>query len=135
MQQIHTEKDGFDCVRDFCAKHQVPGVGCKFKAQIHKIEMTHQDARGPSFARYMQQSLINNEDFCLQVDSHTDFISGWDEEVTSMWHEAGNEYAILSTVLPDISALHHSQIDNKGVPRVCQAKVNARYINVIVSFA
>lgn len=127
MQQIHTEKDSFDCVRDYCRKAMSNGV-CRYKENIHKVEMTHQDARGPSFARYMQQSLINKEEFCMQVDAHVDVVQDWDVELTRMWAQAHNEYAILSTALPDISTLRGAdqQIEGEAVPHLCQATLDQR---------
>ena len=38
-----------------------------------------QEAKGPSYARFLQDSLIKNQEFCMQVDAHSDFIQNWFE--------------------------------------------------------
>ena len=64
---------------------------------------------------------MKNEEFCLQVDSHSDFINNWDDTLMSTWGSIGNEYAILSTQPVDISLL--SEV-TKEVPHVCAATFN-----------
>lgn len=93
------------------------------------IEFTHQDSRGPHHARYFQQKLIKDEEFCLQLDSHSDFIQGWDDEMLSMWSSVKNEYAILSTRPPDISVLqggNSEYLKQERVPFLCQATVDSK---------
>lgn len=38
-----------------------------------------------------------------------------------MWQSTGNEYAILSTVSPDLKSLGVNVHDNFEVPHVCQS--------------
>ena len=45
------------------------------------------------------------QEFCMQLDSHSDVLPGWDGALTAMWGSAGNEYAVLSTAVPDLSTL------------------------------
>ena len=82
--------------------------------------------RGPNHARYLQQTLIEDEEFCLSIDSHVDVVSNWDVEMTKMWASTENEYAILSQRPPDIAALPSDSeyAQHKRVPHVCQATVN-----------
>ncbi len=78
------------------------------------------------YARYQQQSLMKNEEFCMQVDAHTDFVKDWDEEVTTMWASVDNEYAVLSSALPDVSVLGKNL--DEQVPHVCQATFDSRLV-------
>eukprot|EP01036_Dinobryon_divergens_P029870 gene29870-39036_t len=126
VQQIHTEKDDFSCLRDYCNLYK--GQPCPHKANIQFIEFTHQEAKGPTYARYLQDSLIKNQEFCMQVDAHSDFIQNWDVEVASMWGSTNNEYAVLSTIPPDVSLLSKSGLNgpNQAVPHLCQATFDSR---------
>ena len=77
----------------------------------------------------MQQSLIDKEEFCMSVDAHVDVAQDWDVQLTAMWAQAGNEYAVLSSALPDVAALQELQHNNgQGdwgtVAHLCQATVN-----------
>lgn len=73
--------------------------------------------------RYMQNSLLKNEEFCLQIDAHTDVIPHWDNELLEMWGGIQNEYGILSTSVPDIPVLTQ---ESNEVHHLCQATVDSR---------
>ena len=51
----------------------------KFKHQIRYELIDPVMAKGPCYARSRIQSLINDEDYYLQIDSHMIFYQGWDE--------------------------------------------------------
>ena len=46
---------------------------------IRIVRIPYYDAMGCGYARYMSSKLWNRETFYLQIDSHTQFIKGWDE--------------------------------------------------------
>ena len=50
----------------------------KLKDQISYIHIDPKDARGPCWARSLAQTLMNDEEYFLQVDSHTTFEKDWD---------------------------------------------------------
>ena len=47
---------------------------------IKIIEMSPKAARGAGFARALAMDLYDNQDYFLQIDSHTIFTPGWDSE-------------------------------------------------------
>ena len=47
--------------------------------QISYLHIDPADARGPCWARAMAQTLMNDESYFLQIDSHTVFEKDWDE--------------------------------------------------------
>ena len=49
-----------------------------FSDQIHYDHLDPLFSRGPCWARHRAQSFFNEEDFFLQVDSHTQFAPKWD---------------------------------------------------------
>lgn len=125
VQQIHTEKDNFDCIKDYCNQFTSRGEQCDHRPQIKIIEFTHHDARGTAYARYQQNSMIEDEEFCMQVDSHSDFISNWDTTLTRMWGSIENEYAVISTAPVDLSVLRNNA-NSEVLPHLCQATFDAR---------
>jgi hypothetical protein len=73
VEQVHTEDDTNRCVNSYCRMSAIP---CVNKPQIQLITMSHLDARGPSFAHSFNNQLIQDEEFCLEIDSHTDLVDG-----------------------------------------------------------
>lgn len=61
----------------------------KYK-NISIVTMHPRDARGAGFARDIAISLIKDEEYFLQIDSHTMFESGWDELVIEEFNKAKN---------------------------------------------
>ena len=52
--------------------------GITFSDQIHYDHVDPLFSKGPCWARHRAQSFFNEEDFFLQVDSHTLFAPEWD---------------------------------------------------------
>ena len=52
--------------------------GVTFSDQIHYDHVDPLFSKGPCWARHRAQSFFNEEDFFLQVDSHTQFAPEWD---------------------------------------------------------
>lgn len=91
VQQVHTEEDRTDCLKAFCVMMGRDGHGkCKYEAQIRTIEFAHHDARGPTYAHYIGHELMKDEEFCMQLDSHSDVSTDWDDSLTHMWGSIAN---------------------------------------------
>ena len=58
---------------------------------------------GPVFARHLTNRMYRGEYFALQIDSHTRFTSNWDEDIINQWTSIGNEMAVISTYINDIT--------------------------------
>ena len=52
--------------------------------QVGEIRIPWQEATGPRKTRHLAQQLWNGEEFCLQLDSHTRFVPGWDTKLKQM---------------------------------------------------
>lgn len=48
---------------------------------IKVIKLTHHEAKGPNYARYLIQKQYRGENFFLQIDSHTRLIPHWDTKL------------------------------------------------------
>lgn len=49
------------------------------RSDIDIIKMSHTEARGPTWARYLIQKKWLGEQYYLQIDSHTRFVKHWDK--------------------------------------------------------
>lgn len=84
--------------------------------------MSHNLLVGPMFARSYHGILVQDEEFCLQLDSHMKTVQHWDSELVQMWGRTNNEYAVLSTAPLDISEMDtfSSRLDDfQEVPHLC----------------
>ena len=70
---------------------------CPHFHQIRLLSIFDIAAKGPAYARSLTRKILENEEFCLQIDAHTDFTRNWDNEVKKQWLMTENEYAIIST--------------------------------------
>jgi hypothetical protein len=111
IAHIHTEEDRMHCKRDYCsaAGHSLESGRCPHAERISQIDVSFKDARAPGVSRYMQQQLLGVQEFCLQVDAHSDFTAKWDSAMLETWGSAQNEYAIISTKPPDLADLQSNE--------------------------
>lgn len=58
----------------------------KFSKQIRYCHISPNDTLGVSWARHIAFSLWNNEQYILQVDSHTYFEENWDENLINQYN-------------------------------------------------
>jgi hypothetical protein len=80
-----------------------------------KITKMHpRDAKGAGFARHKAMELYNNEDYYLQIDSHTVFELGWDDMCIQEFKKAQeiskNKKIILSYFPPPFYVESNKQI-------------------------
>ena len=88
--------------------------------QIRKLAVHNVAAKGPSWARSLGRKLLGNEEFCLQIDAHSQFVQDWDALLKKEWKSANNEFAIISHPPPATSELlDKQQHDANIVPRGC----------------
>ena len=95
--------------------------------QIRLLSKYNIAAKGPTDARALTRKIVGNEEFCLQIDSHTAFVQDWDVVAKEEWHATGNEFAVLSTAPARISEQqdYESWTGSKSgeVPRQCFPKI------------
>ncbi|KAG2762595.1 hypothetical protein PC116_g9142 [Phytophthora cactorum] len=115
------------CLDEFCklAAQAWPDKGeCPYKNQIRVDERSAYESRGPTLARHQQQNLIKDEEFCLQLDGHSIFTNGWDENLLKEWKGIGNEMAVLTTYIHHIHSFVAENGDNAppkklDLPHLC----------------
>lgn len=50
-------------------------------AHVRVIRVHHTEAKGPAYARYACNTMYDGEDMFLQIDSHMQFVAGWDDRL------------------------------------------------------
>lgn len=80
--QSHTEENFFDELSDH--------------PQVKLIEIDYRQAKGPTYARYLCATLLEGEEFFLQIDCHSRFVDRWDERLLANWAEANDDKAIIT---------------------------------------
>ena len=74
-------------------------------------------------ARSMVRKVLGNEEFCMQIDAHTEFVPQWDELAKSEWKNTYNEFGVISNVPADKDELLMNGVEDpnkiKEVPRQC----------------
>lgn len=68
-------------------------------SQIRRISIPHDQAKGPTFARYLCSRLYRGETFFLQIDSHSLFVKDWDEKLITMWMTLHHTFHIPKPIL------------------------------------
>lgn len=104
---------------------------CPHFDQIRLLAVFNIAAMGPVLARSYARKVISNEEYCLQIDAHSDFASHWDLLLKQQWKAIGNEYGILSTVPPPVTAKSSMEPGGNNqteVPRQCQVSIAAQGI-------
>lgn len=98
---------------------------CPYYHQVRLVAFHHIQAKGPILARSMARKVLGNEEFCMQIDAHTDFVKDWDKLVIEEWEKTENEFGIISTVPADKAS--KSMYTESGsqvteVPRQCMVR-------------
>lgn len=142
QQNIHGED--VDCLDTYCElmENDWKGVGdfvCPHKEQVLIKRVNAKDARGPQWARAQASKVIlerpsGKDDFCLQMDSHMDFVHNFDSHMMEMWALTDNEYGILSTYVTASESLHLFEGERaKGVngvhevPHLCMITLRGQH--------
>ena len=108
----------------------------QWRKQVKKISIPHTMAKGPTWARYWISTLVDDEDYWLQIDSHTRFEPGWDTSLIEQHAAAversiaagGSRKVVLSTYPK--SNDHPAQAQ---VPMLCKSSWNKNGIPVLDS--
>jgi hypothetical protein len=128
----YTSLPAKDCVVDYCAmaksKLENPPVDfqCPFLDHISVLKLDARKSRGPCPARAHVENIRvqhhGNATFCLQIDSHSKVWNEWDYYLIREWYMAENEYAILTTYVPDVRLMNINLNSRNEVPVLCKTR-------------
>ena len=119
--------DDIDCLENYCKllkenKFQFDRLAllsndkeCPFRNQITMDRVSANEAKGPTWARARGSLMLKDEEFCMQIDSHMDFVNEWDIKMMNMWALTNNEYGILSTYVAANDQLKLNENGGKGI--------------------
>jgi hypothetical protein len=85
----------------------------KYNKNIQTIRLKHFEAKGPTHARYLCATLFDNQDYFLQIDSHTLFEKNWDQTAIDMLDEI-KENTDSSNVVISHYPPNYDDIKNKS---------------------
>lgn len=55
-----------------------------YRPNVRMLRLGYQQAKGPTYARYLCAQMYKDEDFFMQIDSHCLFVQDWDEKAIHM---------------------------------------------------
>ena len=101
-----------------------------YQPNIRTINLAHFEAKGPTWARYLCTTLMQDEDYFLQIDSHTLFGENWDVKLVAMVKDIKANTASTDVVLSHYPPSYEDR-DNKArdktvVDTICQSFFNER---------
>lgn len=107
-----------NCYEEFCKSNEGIASNACNTGQIRLYNINESESLGPYMARYLGAKFYQGENYYLQIDSHSEFVSNWDEKLIKMIHDAPAENPVISTYPPD-STMNWK--DSVGM-RICDAE-------------
>ena len=118
-QQNDSKRDT-DCAKD-------KKLHLEWQSHIRSIRVAHQDAMGPTWARYLCSTLLDQERYYLQIDSHCFFSPDWDAKLVKMikmLKESGVKKPLLSHYTKAHETYFDKNDDTETVPTICKSFFN-----------
>lgn len=75
-------------------------------------------SKGTCWARHITNQLLRDEEFSLQIDSHTRFVENWDEKIIRLWEEIKDDKAILTSYPPQYEPNQEEKLWKQD-PQMC----------------
>ncbi|KAG9402066.1 hypothetical protein AC1031_007763 [Aphanomyces cochlioides] len=92
------------CVEEYCKLAEASEwKECKYKDNIRVDKRNSAESKGPTVIRWRQQQLIQDEEFCLAIDAHSQFLPNWETIMVKEWLRADNEMAVMTSYPLDYS--------------------------------
>ena len=110
------------------------------KDNIRIMRVGYKEAKGPTYARYLCSTLYKDEEYFMQIDSHSKFVPNWDTKCINMIKKLKDEHKVKKPLLshyPNEINMHKDydeKDENKrnNPPRICKSFFNNRDM---ISFA
>ena len=94
-----------NCYDEFCKSAEGVRSGACTNHQVRLFNVNESESLGPYMARYFGAKFYRGEEFYLQIDSHSEFVSHWDTKLIDMIHNAPADKPVISTYPPAPDAL------------------------------
>ena len=99
---------------------------CKHFSQIKMMRIDASEAAGPVYARGLGATLVEYQDYCMQIDAHTDAAIDWDTKILLEWGKIKNEFGILSTYPSNIKDIDRNSNKHWEMPHLCTASFTGK---------
>jgi|SaaInlStandDraft_4_1057021.scaffolds.fasta_scaffold00658_19 hypothetical protein len=73
----------------------------KYEKQISRTMLHHENAKGPTYARYLASKLCTKQQFFFQIDSHMRFLKNWDQILIDEYDKIVKERKNNNTLNPE----------------------------------
>ena len=121
---IENAETDINCYTDFCNSNEGIRSNACNTGQIKLFNVNESESLGPYMARYLAVKFYQGEQYYLQIDSHSEFVSNWDDKLIKMVDDAPAEKPIISCYPPGQS---DSWQDSIGY-RICDSEFAASQI-------
>jgi len=106
-------------------------AGFENSANVRMLRIPYFEAKGPTYARYLCSTLVNREEYFMQVDSHSKFVKGWDtlciKMIQDIKKQGLSKKPVLSHYPKEIESYESETDETKWVvPRICKSFFNNR---------
>jgi len=100
----------------------------KYNKNIQTIRLKHFEAKGPTHARYLCATLFADQDYFLQIDSHTLFEKDWDQTAINMFDEikknTDSKDVVISHYPPNYDDIKNDSRNVNNVTVNCESFFN-----------
>lgn len=81
----------------------------------------------------MARARYRGEAFVLQIDAHTHFVQGWDDDLIEQWRATKNEYAVITAYPTDVkgSMSADGRLLRTSRPVMCESNFRAGTTRVL----
>jgi [Skp1-protein]-hydroxyproline N-acetylglucosaminyltransferase len=107
VDQIDSSDISCDVPAETCERNPNQAL-CRYRNQIDVYEIESNLAVGPIFARHISQRLYRGEWYYLQIDADVTFVKRWDVDIVDQFERAGNDMAVITTYLLDVTDTHYN---------------------------
>lgn len=90
-----------DCYKEFCTSKEGIASGACTNGHVRLFNVNESESLGPYMARYLGAKFYRGEQYYLQIDSHSEFVPGWDDKLIKMVVDSEAEKPVISTYPPD----------------------------------
>lgn len=116
-----------------CQQNAITDIDCleiglkdipQYKNNVRIIRLSNDQARGPTYARFLCSTLHDGEEYYLQIDSHCRFVKDWDTFLIGMIQDlkkSGVNKCVLSHYTPNYDDYKERPNPNSPVSTICQA--------------
>jgi [Skp1-protein]-hydroxyproline N-acetylglucosaminyltransferase len=126
LQNGAIEETGTDvnCYDVFCESKEGIASGACVDNRVRLFNVNESESLGPYMARYFGAKFYRGEEFYLQIDSHSEFVSHWDTKLIHMISKAPAEKPVISTYPPGADGRWQDSVGNK----ICDSSFAASQI-------